>query len=220
MKQFCLVALLTVMASGCDGGGVVVITSSPSAAATSEAAARSGSQTSSAQNSTNVTVRAGSTNVTVRDGSTSVTVRGGSSTAVSRSSVSVSAGSDCTIAGAISPGPSRVVSRSASGDTFSVTFDRGVPNFLAVSQPSPRFTSESGESVLLAGSAGLRITLSGLQSPGDPAGPGSLTPGGQELLELRKIGDAGGVVIWAIGLREPVCPTALATGSTLTFHFR
>src|SRR5262249_41535795 len=114
---------------------------------------------------------------------------------------------------------SRVVSRSASGDTFSVTFDRGVPNFLAVSQPSPRFTSESGESVQLAGSAGLRITLSGLQTPGDPTGSSSLMPGGQELLELRKIGDAGGVVIWAVGLRQPACPTAIASGSTLTFRF-
>ena len=203
MKQFCLVALLMLTASGCDGDRVVVGTTSSNGESENGAAARSESQTSTAQNSTSVTVGGG-----------------GSSTVVSRSSVSVSGGSDCTVAGAISSGPSRVISKSASGDTFSLTFDRGVPTFLAVSQPSPRFTSESGASVMLTGSAGLRITLSGLQTPGDPSGAGSFTPGGQELLELRKIADAGGVVIWAVGLRQPTCPTAIASGSTLTFRFR
>lgn len=204
VKQFCLVALLMLMASGCDGDRVVVVvTSSSNAPAENGAAASSESQTSTAQNSTKVTVGGD-----------------GSSTVVSRSSVSVSGGSDCTIAGAISPGPSRVISKSASGDTFSLTFDRGVPTFLAVSQPSPRFTSESGATVVLAGAAGLRISLSGLQTPGDPAGAASLTPEGQKLLELRKIADAGGVVIWAVGLRQATCPTAVANGSTLTFRFR
>ena len=208
--QFCLVALLLLMASGCEGDGVVVVTSSPSAAAKA-AAASSGSQTSTAQNSTSVS--AGS-------GSTSVTVKSGSSTAVSTSTVSISGGSDCTVAGTVSPGAARIVSKSASGDTISLTFDRGVPNFLAVSQTSPRFTSESGATVQLAGSAGLRITLSGLQTPGDPTDSGSLMPGGQELVEVRRIADAGGVVILAVGLRQPACPTAVTNGSTLTFHFR
>lgn len=211
MKQFCVVALLLLMASGCEGDGVVVVTSSPSAATAKAAAASSGSQTSSAQNSTSVSVGGGST---------SVSVKSGSSTAVSTSTVSISDGSDCTVAGAVSPGAARIVSKSASGDTISLTFDRGVPNFLAVSQTSPRFTSESGATVQLAGSAGLRITLSGLQTPGDPTGGGSLMPGGQELVEVRRIADAGGVVILAVGLRQQACPTAVANGSTLTFRFR
>ena len=210
MKQFCLVALLLFIASGCEGDGVAVVTSSPSAAPAKAAAVNSGSQTSTAQNSTSVSVGGGSTNVTVRSGS---------STAVSTSTVTISGGSECTVAGAVSPGPARIVSKSASGDTFSLTFDRGVPNFLAVSQTSPRFMSESGAPVQLAGSAGLRITLSGLQTPGDPTGGASLMPGGQELVEVRRIADAGGVVIWAVGLRQPVCPTAVANGSTLTFRF-
>lgn len=211
MKQFCLVALLLLMASGCEGDGVVVVTSSPSAETAKAAAASSNSQTSTAQNSTSVSVGSGST---------SVSVKSGSSTAASTSTVTISGGSDCTVAGAVSPGAARIVSKSASGDTISLTFDRGVPNFLAVSQTSPRFTSESGATVQLAGSAGLRITLSGLQTPGDPTDGGSLMPGGQELVEVRKIADAGGVVILAVGLRQPACPTAVANGSTLTFRFR
>jgi hypothetical protein len=129
--------------------------------------------------------------------------------------------SSCTDSGAASsPGPTRIVSKAANDDTFTITFDQGVPEFQVFTQPNARFTADpSGMRVLLPGSAGVRIVLRGLTFPSDPSGPSSFSPGGQLVLEIRRIGDFEGVVSWGVGLRNPGCAHVTASGSTLTFRF-
>jgi hypothetical protein len=151
--------------------------------------------------------------------STSVSVSGGSTSVNSSSSSSVSSGAACSVAGGTATGPVHIVAKSANGDTFTLTFDHGVPPFRAVSQPTSHFTSPTGATVDLAGSAGVLIILTGLQAPGDPAGPRSLTSHGSLMWEVDRIGDAGGVVIWAVGLKTHGCPSATVNGATLSFRF-
>lgn len=127
----------------------------------------------------------------------------------------------CTLSGsASSPGPTQITSQAATDDIFTLTFDQGVSQFEATPQSSPNFTADpSGLPVVLQGSAGVRIVLTGLHFPGDPSGPSSFMPGGALVLEIRRIGDFEGVVTWAVGLRAPGCASVTASGSTLTFHF-
>ena len=127
----------------------------------------------------------------------------------------------CTLSGAASsPGPTQIVSKAATDDIFTLTFDQGVSQFEATPQASPNFTADpSGLPIVLQGSAGVRIVLRGLHFPGDPSGPSSFMPGGALVEEIRRIGDFEGVVNWAVGLRAPGCASVTASGSTLTFRF-
>ncbi len=155
--------------------------------------------------------------------SSEMTSQAATSTVISPSAV-VEAGaaqSSCTDSGAASsPGPTRIVSKAAHDDTFTITFDQGVPQFQVFTQTNARFVADpSGMPVLLPGSAEVRIVLRGLTFPSDPSGPSSFSPGGQLVLEIRRIGDFEGVVTWAVGLRHPGCANVTASGSTLTFRF-
>lgn len=211
MKSPWLAALLLLVTCGCEEGSVVTVGNSPAA---TQPGASSSSQTSTISQSS--TARG---QTSTAQNSSTVTVGGsGSSTTISQSSV-VSGGGGCTVAAAVSSGPTRIVSKSVSGDSFTLTFDRGIPPFQATSQPTSHFTSATGAPVVLPGSAGVEIVLTGLQPPGDPGGPSSLAPGASLLLEVRRIGDMVGVVTWAVGLRSQGCPSAVANGSTLTFRF-
>lgn len=151
--------------------------------------------------------------------STTVTASGGSSSVSSSSSSSASSGTSCSVSGGTSWEHTRIVAKSANGDTLSLTFDHGVPPFQAMSQPSSHFTASNGASVDLTGSAGVLIILFGMQAPGDPAGAVTLTSQGARLSEVRRIGDAGGQVTLAVALRTNACPSATVSGSTLTFRF-
>ena len=113
-----------------------------------------------------------------------------------------------------------IVSAVASGDTFTLTFDRGTPAFDVRTQPTPHFTRDpSGQPVDLPGSAGLLIVLRGFR--GDMqnySGPKTLTAHGRTLTQASEVGDFEGVVSWALGLAQPGCAAAEAGSSTLTFQ--
>jgi len=91
----------------------------------------------------------------------------------------------CTSSGAASsswPGTSRtsttppIVSATASGDTFTLTFDQGTPQFAIQTQSGTHFVKDpSGMAIDLAGSAGATIVLRGFRGDmGNYTGAASL----------------------------------------------
>lgn len=137
----------------------------------------------------------------------------------------------CTAGGPASaswPGPASgtgstppIVSAVAVGDTLTLTFEQGTPQFEIQTQAGTHFLQDpSGKPVDLAGSAGARIVLRGFR--GDMrnyTGPVTITSSGPRLLQAYEIGDFEGVVSWAVGLRDAGCANVSAAGSNLTFHF-
>ena len=108
-----------------------------------------------------------------------------------------------------------------SGDTFTLTFDSGTPQFEVTPQSSPHFLLASGKggTIDLNGTAGVRIALSGFR--GDKfnySGPVSMTSAGPLALQAYEAGDYEGVVVWAIGASRPACAHVTATGSSLVFQ--
>lgn len=57
----------------------------------------------------------------------------------------------------------------------------------------------------LAGTAGLRVTVSGVANWTALGGPTDLQTGGQILSEARQVGDFEGVVTWGLGLAHASC---------------
>lgn len=115
-----------------------------------------------------------------------------------------------------------IVSATVSGNTLTLTFDKGTPAFEVTPQSSARFTETNGRGGLvdLSGSAGVLILLRGFR--GDMqnyAGPIDIKAGGSRLLEVRMIGDFEGTVGWAAGVNAPSCANVTASGSTLTIEF-
>ena len=137
----------------------------------------------------------------------------------------------CTSSGPASPswvlpwsravGASPIVSAVAAGDTFTLRFDQGTPEFETRTQGSSRFSRDpSGRPVTLAGSSGVLMVLRGFRGDApNYRGPEALTSQGSVLQEVRQIGDFEGVVSWAAGLSAPGCASVTATGSTLTIRF-
>jgi hypothetical protein len=113
------------------------------------------------------------------------------------------------------------VSAVAAGDTLTLTFDQGTPEFEVKTQAGTHFMQDpSGKPVDLAGTAGATIVLRGFR--GDMrnyTGPVSIISSGPRLLQAYEIGDFEGVVTWAVGLGSATCANVTAAGSTLTFHF-
>ncbi|HEY4866653.1 MAG TPA: hypothetical protein VIK45_14195 [Candidatus Dormibacteraeota bacterium] len=119
-------------------------------------------------------------------------------------------------------GPPPIASASVSGDSFTVNFRSGTPQFEVTRQSTASFTRDaSGQPVTLPGSAGVKITLRGFR--GDRSNlssvPQSMSSTGSLLRQVTAIGDSEGVVSWAAGLSSPGCTSVTASGSTLTFHF-
>lgn len=115
-----------------------------------------------------------------------------------------------------------ITSASVSGDTLTLTFDRGTPAFEVKPQSSGHFTETNGRGgpVDLSGSAGVLILLHGFRGDiQNYAGPLDMKSGGARLLEVRMIGDFEGTVGWAAGLNAPSCANITASGSTLTIRF-
>jgi hypothetical protein len=119
-------------------------------------------------------------------------------------------------------GPAPIVSAAAAGDTFTLTFRSGTPQFEIAQQPSSSFTLDpSGQPLTLPGSAGATITLRGFRGDRSnlSAVSQSISSNGSLLRQVRATGDFEGVVSWAAGLSAPACANVTANGSTLTFHF-
>jgi hypothetical protein len=137
----------------------------------------------------------------------------------------------CTTGGAASgtwPGPSAgtsttppIVSAVAAGDTLTLTFQQGTPAFEVKTQSGTHFVKDpSGQSVDLAGTAGVTIVLRGFRGDiRNYTGPVSISSDGPRLLQVYELGDFEGVVTWAAGLSSTGCAAVAAAGSTLTFQF-
>jgi hypothetical protein len=100
------------------------------------------------------------------------------------------------------PASAGIVSATAAGDTFTLTFPTGTPQFEITQQSGTHFLKDpSGLPVDLAGTAGVKITLHGFR--GDVqnfTGQPSMTSTGPLLLQVYEIGDFEGVITWAAGL--------------------
>ncbi len=108
------------------------------------------------------------------------------------------------------------------GDTLTLGFDQGTPEYQLTPQSSAHFTATTGQGgpVDLTGAAGVLIVLRGFR--GDVAnytGQKDFTTNGSVLLEVREIGDYEGVIGWAAGMKSLGCANVTATASTLTFRF-
>src|SRR5437879_6611433 len=81
-----------------------------------------------------------------------------------------------------------IVSAVASGDTFTLTFDRGAPAFDIPTLATPHFTRDpSGQPVDLPGSAGLLIGLRGFRGDIQSySGPKTLTAHGRTLTQASE----------------------------------
>jgi len=114
-----------------------------------------------------------------------------------------------------------IQSASVSGDTLTLTFVTGTPQFQVTPQSSASFTQDpSGQPVNLSGSAGVRILLTGFRGfRPNYTGPKTLTSGGPLLLQVAELGDFEGYVSWGAGLSAPGCANVTSSGSTLTVHF-
>jgi hypothetical protein len=91
-------------------------------------------------------------------------------------------------------------------DRFVIQFDGPVPRYQVTPQASATFTSDpQGSPVTLAGTAGLRVTVTGVSNWASLSGPTDLKPGGPALEEARQVGDFEGVVTWGLGLAHVTC---------------
>jgi hypothetical protein len=114
------------------------------------------------------------------------------------------------------------MSATVSGDSLTLTFVQGTPQFEVTPQSSAHFTETNGRGgpVDLAGSAGVLIILRGFR--GDMqnyTGQMDLTASSPMVREVRMIGDYEGVIGWAVGLSKPGCAGVTPGSSTLTFQF-
>jgi hypothetical protein len=114
------------------------------------------------------------------------------------------------------------VSAVVAGDTLTLTFDRGTPEFEVTLESSAQFMVPDGRGDLvnMAGSAGAIIVLRGFQGgmlsyKGSP----DMTSNGPMLLEVRHVNEYEGYVHWAVGLSKPGCANVTIGSSTLTIRF-
>jgi hypothetical protein len=114
-----------------------------------------------------------------------------------------------------------IQSATVSGDTLKMTFVSGTPIFQVTVQSNAHFSQDpSGNPVNLAGTAGVRILLSGFRGfRPNYSGPTTLTSSGPLLLQVAELGDFEGYVNWGVGVSAPACANVTTSGSTLTFHF-
>jgi hypothetical protein len=109
-------------------------------------------------------------------------------------------------------GASGVISTMRTGthpgyDRFVVEFASGVPGAITITPTQrPTFTSSPrGDSVTLAGSAGLSVVMHDADAHTSYSGPNSLEPNGPALVEVRRIEDFEGYVGLGLGLTQPSC---------------
>ncbi len=126
-----------------------------------------------------------------------------------------------TIAGA-QPVPSALVSAVRTGshpgyDRFVVEFS-SVPGRTSITpqQHATFINSPKGDSVTLAGAAGLLVVIRGADAHTSFGGPVSFKPSGATLLEVRRVEDFEGYVGFGLGLAKSPCYRAF----TLTSPYR
>jgi hypothetical protein len=92
-------------------------------------------------------------------------------------------------------------------DRFVIQFAGPVAPYQVVPQASATFTTDPrGSPAPLAGTAGLKVTVSGVSNWTSLPGPTDVRPTGtQELVEARQVGAFEGVVTWGLGLARPAC---------------
>ncbi|HUE67980.1 MAG TPA: hypothetical protein VMP38_07345 [Candidatus Acidoferrum sp.] len=92
-------------------------------------------------------------------------------------------------------------------DRFVLQFDPIVPTYTVKRQAKPVFTQgASGQSVTLAGSAGVLVTVHSAQGTTTFNGSTDIaTPGYKVLLEAKQTQDFEGYVSWGLGLSQPAC---------------
>src|ERR1035437_8657696 len=108
-----------------------------------------------------------------------------------------------------------------SGANIALTFVAGPHPFKVIPQQKAQFSQyPSGNPVVLAGTNGARILLTGFRvDQANYKGPKKLTSSGPRLLEVAELGDFEGEVNLGVGLSDQACANVTSTGSVLTFHF-
>ena len=92
-------------------------------------------------------------------------------------------------------------------DRLTIEFKAGQPGSIQVRpQAGTTFvTDPKGDQVKLAGQDGIMVVINGADSHTAYSGSTDIKTGFSGLLEVRKIGEFEGAVLWAMGLSKPAC---------------
>jgi len=91
-------------------------------------------------------------------------------------------------------------------DRFVLQLDSIVPSYTVKRQAKPVFPQASGQSVTLAGNAGVLVTVHSATASNTFSGPTDIaTPNFAVLKEAKQTQDFEGYVSWGLGLSEPAC---------------
>jgi hypothetical protein len=92
-------------------------------------------------------------------------------------------------------------------DRLTIEFNNGQPTSIEIKpQSGTTFTlSPSGQSVTLAGQAGILVIIHGSDAHTAYSGPRDITNAYPALVEVRQLEDFEGVTQWGLGLAKPAC---------------
>jgi hypothetical protein len=92
-------------------------------------------------------------------------------------------------------------------DQVTIQFSTAQPSDIKIEpQPSATFTgAPSGQSITIAGQAGILITIKGADGHTQYSGPTDFKTNYSELKEVRQVQDFEGTVQWALGLAHTGC---------------
>jgi hypothetical protein len=92
-------------------------------------------------------------------------------------------------------------------DQVTIQFSTAQPSDIKIEpQPNATFTgAPSGQSITIAGQAGILITIKGADGHTQYSGPTDFKTNYSELKELRQVQDFEGTVQWALGLAHTGC---------------
>jgi len=117
-------------------------------------------------------------------------------------------------------GPTALVSAIRTGshpgyDRLVIEFASGVPGAITITpQPRPTFVnSPRGDSVTLAGSAGLHVVMHDADAHTSYSGSASLQPNGASIVEVRRLEDFEGYVGLGLGVAKSSCYRAFMLAS-------
>jgi hypothetical protein len=109
-------------------------------------------------------------------------------------------------------------------DRLVLQFDSKVPSYTVKRQAKPVFKSgSSGQSIALAGAAGVLVQIHSATASGSYSGPTDMAHSDYPvLIEARLVGDFEGSLSWGLGLTRPACFRAftLANPPRLVIDFK